>query len=80
MYSPVWIQLKTASKAKVTVSGEHRATVRQAIKKLKCEENVNRRQLGMLFFGKLSIKEECIDPRTDMWVMTFELDFNPVIL
>lgn len=80
MYSSVWNKLKTASTAKVTVAGDRRATMRQAVKKLKCEENVTRRGLGMLFFGKLQIKEQCIDRERDIWLMEFSLEFNPLIL
>lgn len=79
-YSPVWNKLKTTSVAEVTVSGSHRATIRQAIKKLKTEENVNRRNLGMLFYGKLTIIEKCIDKDRDMWRIEFGLEFNPNLL
>ena len=79
-YSPLWNQLKATSVAKVTVSGSHRATIIQAVKKLKTEENVNRRRLGIPFYGKLTFIERCIDDDRDIWLVEFGLEFNPNLL
>jgi len=80
MYQTIWDALKTNGKAEVTVSKHRRATVRQAIIKLKCEENVARRSTGLMYYGKLSYKYIELDRDREMWKIEFTLDFTPKML
>jgi hypothetical protein len=81
LHAPLWNKIKaTASPVEVTVSRERRDTIIQAVRKLKTEENVTRKNLGLVYFGGLKCQQQQIDPATDLWLLTFELKFNPLIL
>ena len=80
IYSPIWDKLKATSKAEVTVSCDRLPTVKQAVKKLKTEENMLRRKLGKAAYGRLEIEEVCIDERRKLWKLSFVLSLNPRLL
>lgn len=76
-YAPIWDQLKRTDVAEVSAHKDRLATIRQAVIKLKCEENVLRISLGKQGYGKLEILYTELDPRRQLWKISFKLLRNP---
>lgn len=77
IYQKLWDTLKKDNKAEALVAKDRLATVRQAVIKLKCEENVRRIRAGKPSYGKLVITVTEISPAKQQWKITFELTRNP---
>lgn len=77
LYQSIWDKLKLTGTAEVVVSRRHLATVKQAVKKLKCEENVRRRGQGKIGYSKMEITSECLSQAKDRWKMTFTISHGP---
>lgn len=57
-YNATWNEIKRTGKAQVVVSSEAARTVINGIKLAKTTENVARRQVGLVGWSKLVIKQE----------------------
>ena len=69
--SNVWEELKRSGSATITVSGDYRRTIIQAVKKVKSAENVCRPMTGAAKYGALKIEQQQICASPERWRVTF---------
>lgn len=69
--SNVWEELKRSGSATITVSGDYRRTIIQAVKKVKSAENVCRPLAGASKYGSLKIEQQKICASPERWKVTF---------
>lgn len=69
--SNVWEELKRSGSATITVSGDYRRTIIQAVKKVKSAENVCRPLTGAPKYGALKIEQTQICSSPERWKVTF---------
>lgn len=67
----VWEELKRSGSASITVSGDYRRTIIQAVKKVKSAENVCRPLVGASKYGALKIEQTLICEKPERWKVTF---------
>jgi hypothetical protein len=75
--SPVWNEIKKSGSATITVSGSYRATIIQAVKKVKSHENVCRPLVKKPKYGPLRIEQQQISTHPERWRVTFTLSLDP---
>jgi hypothetical protein len=75
-YRQVWIEIKNNLTADITISRDLAPTVVQGIKRIKCEENVSRKSLGLIPFSRMFITEEVISESKGLIKITFTLHYD----
>jgi hypothetical protein len=76
-YQAIWDKVKATDVGEALVSKDRLATVRQAVIKLKCEENIRRLELGKPGYGKLEISISELSAERGIWKITFKLLRHP---
>jgi len=74
--SNVWEELKRSGSATITVSGDYRRTIIQAVKKVKSAENVCRPLAGAPKYGALKIEQALISDKPERWKVTFTVPLS----
>lgn len=60
-YQTVWDEIKTAGSAKLVVHKGLAETVVEGVKHAKCDENMRRKNAGLVYWSKLVIKRKVIN-------------------